>query len=135
MFFGKGVLKICSKFTIEHPCRSCKATLLKTHFSIDLQILQKNSIDLNYICWVAVKKVTKLDTKDIFIHFPEYCLIKIIKNVFRILLTIYYEFSSNQKQKKRRKKLHQRSLKGSSICLMYFYDLLLHNFLLYDTLW
>ena len=70
----------------------------------DLQTLQKNSIDLNYICWVAIKKVTKLDIKDIFTHFPEYFLIKIIKNVFRTLLTIYYEFSSNQKQKKRRKK-------------------------------
>ena len=35
----KGVLKICSKFTGEHPCRnvisiSCKATLLKSHFGM-----------------------------------------------------------------------------------------------------
>ena len=31
VFIGKGVLKICSKFTGEHPCRSCFATLLKSH--------------------------------------------------------------------------------------------------------
>ena len=34
VFLVKGVLKICSKFTGEYPCRSekCKATLLKPHF-------------------------------------------------------------------------------------------------------
>ena len=33
VFLGKGVLKICSKFTGEHPCRSASefATLLKSH--------------------------------------------------------------------------------------------------------
>ena len=31
VFLGKGVLKICSKFTGEHPC---KATLLKSHFGM-----------------------------------------------------------------------------------------------------
>ena len=30
----RGVLKICSKFTGEHPCRSCKATLLISHFGM-----------------------------------------------------------------------------------------------------
>ena len=41
MFLRKDVLKICSKFTEEHLCRSaisvkllCKATLLKSHFGI-----------------------------------------------------------------------------------------------------
>ena len=41
VFLVKGVLKICSKFTGEHPCRSaisikfiCKATLLKSDFSM-----------------------------------------------------------------------------------------------------
>ena len=41
VFPGKGVLKICSKFTGELPCRSvisikfiCKATLLKSDFSM-----------------------------------------------------------------------------------------------------
>ena len=36
VFLGKGVLKICSKFTEEHPCLSanCKATLLKSHFDM-----------------------------------------------------------------------------------------------------
>ena len=37
VFLGKGVLKICSKFTGEQPYRSailksCEATLLKSHF-------------------------------------------------------------------------------------------------------
>ena len=40
VFLRKGVLKICSKFTEEHPCRSMiskkgyKATLLKSHFGM-----------------------------------------------------------------------------------------------------
>ena len=34
VFLGKVVQKICSKFTGEHPCRSCFATLLKLHFSM-----------------------------------------------------------------------------------------------------
>ena len=32
VFLRKGVLKICGKFTRELPCRSCFATLLKSHF-------------------------------------------------------------------------------------------------------
>ena len=34
VFLGKGILKICSKLTGEHPCRSCFATLLKSHFGV-----------------------------------------------------------------------------------------------------
>ena len=41
VFLGKGVLKLCSKFTGEHPCRSAtsiklqsKVTLLKSHFGV-----------------------------------------------------------------------------------------------------
>ena len=41
VFLEKGVLKICSKFTGEHPCRNVisiklesKATLLKSHFGM-----------------------------------------------------------------------------------------------------
>ena len=39
VFLVKGVLKICSKFTGEHPCQSVisiklVATLLKSHFSM-----------------------------------------------------------------------------------------------------
>ena len=41
VFLGKGVLKICSKFKGEHPCRSVisiklHTTLLKSHFSVDV---------------------------------------------------------------------------------------------------
>ena len=34
VFLVKGVLKICGKFTGEHLCRSCFATLLKSHFDM-----------------------------------------------------------------------------------------------------
>ena len=36
VFLGKAAPKICSKFTREHPYGSviCKATLLKSHFSV-----------------------------------------------------------------------------------------------------
>ena len=34
VFLGKGVLKICNKFTREHQCRSCFATLLKSPFGM-----------------------------------------------------------------------------------------------------
>ena len=34
VFFRKGVLKICSKLTEEHPCLSCCATLMKSHFGM-----------------------------------------------------------------------------------------------------
>ena len=39
VLFRKGDLKICSKFSGEHPCRSvfpisCFATLLKSHFDM-----------------------------------------------------------------------------------------------------
>ena len=36
VFLGKGVLKICYKFTDEHTCRCacCLATLLKSHFGM-----------------------------------------------------------------------------------------------------
>ena len=33
MFLGKGVLKICSKFTGEHPCQSVISTKLKSNFT------------------------------------------------------------------------------------------------------
>ena len=43
VFLVKGVLKICSKFTEEHPCRSVisiksqsKATYLKSHFGMSV---------------------------------------------------------------------------------------------------
>ena len=47
MFLGKGVLKICSKFTGEHECRSaisinCKATLLKSDFGMGVLLLIRN---------------------------------------------------------------------------------------------
>ena len=32
VFLGKGVLKICSKFTGEHSCRSVISVKLKSHF-------------------------------------------------------------------------------------------------------
>ena len=32
MFFGKDVLKICSKFTVEHPCRSVISIKLQSNF-------------------------------------------------------------------------------------------------------
>ena len=32
MFIGKGVLKICSKFTAEHPCRSAISITLQSNF-------------------------------------------------------------------------------------------------------
>ena len=32
MFLGKGVLKICSKFTGEHPCRSAISVKLQSNF-------------------------------------------------------------------------------------------------------
>ena len=34
VFLVKGVLEICSEFKGEQPCRSCFATLLKSHFGI-----------------------------------------------------------------------------------------------------
>ena len=41
VFLGKGVLKICNKFTEERPCRSTisiklKATLLKLRFGMSV---------------------------------------------------------------------------------------------------
>ena len=43
VFLGKGVLKIYSKFTGEHPCRSSismklHATLLKSHFGMGVPV-------------------------------------------------------------------------------------------------
>ena len=32
LFFGKDVLKICSKFTVEHPCRSVISIKLQSNF-------------------------------------------------------------------------------------------------------
>ena len=32
LFLGKGVLKICSKFTGEHPCRSAISIKLQSNF-------------------------------------------------------------------------------------------------------
>ena len=37
-FLGKGVLKICSKFTGEHPCRSAISIKLRRNF-IDIALL------------------------------------------------------------------------------------------------
>ena len=34
VFLRKGVLKICSKFTGEHPCRSVISTKLKSHYGM-----------------------------------------------------------------------------------------------------
>ena len=34
VFLGKGVLKICSKFTGEHPCQSAHFGILKSHFGM-----------------------------------------------------------------------------------------------------
>ena len=43
VFLGKGVMKICSKFTGEHPCRSVISTkslcnFIEKHFSMDLPL-------------------------------------------------------------------------------------------------
>ena len=39
VFLIQGVLKICSKFTEEHPCPSCLANLLKSPFGMSVLLL------------------------------------------------------------------------------------------------
>ena len=53
VFLGKGILKICSKFTGEHPCRSVISTklfaiLLKSHLGIGV-LLQIYCIFSEYL--------------------------------------------------------------------------------------
>ena len=59
-FLGTGVLKICSKFTGEHPCRSviAIATLLKSHFAmgvpVNLQHIFRGSFPRNTSGWLLL---------------------------------------------------------------------------------
>ena len=45
MFLGKGILKICNKFTEKHPCRS--ATLIKLQSSFIETALQHGCFPVN----------------------------------------------------------------------------------------
>ena len=42
VFLGKGVLKICSKFTEEYPCRSVISIMLQSNF-IEITLLHRCS--------------------------------------------------------------------------------------------
>ena len=66
MFLRKGVLKICSKFTVEYPCQSViliklQKTLLKSYFS--MVVLQwiccklNNTLELLYVAASDFQKV------------------------------------------------------------------------------
>ena len=50
VFLVKGVLKICSKFMEEHPCRSaiCKATLLKSYFGMFFSCKISNHFEMSF---------------------------------------------------------------------------------------
>ena len=92
-FLGKGVLKICSKFTGEHPCRSviATATLLKSNFGmgvpVNLQHIFRGSFPRNTSGWLLLvfedkaffKKTINVFKKKsssglllFFFHFVEY---------------------------------------------------------------
>ena len=49
VFLGKGVLKICSKFTREHPCRSVMSIKLHSNF-IEITLRHGcSSVNLSHI--------------------------------------------------------------------------------------
>ena len=87
MFIGKGVLKICSKFTGEHPCRSlisiklfCR-TLFSEHFYLRTPLggcfcINQNTY-LNFaIFFFFIRPLPKLETPEILCNsWLVYCCI------------------------------------------------------------
>ena len=66
MFLRKGVLKLCSKFTEEHPCRSVISVKLQSNFieitlqhgcsPVNLLHFFKTSFPYNTSGWLLLKK-------------------------------------------------------------------------------
>ena len=68
VFLGKGVLKICSKFTEEHPCRSAISMKMQSSFPKNTSgwlLLTRTSLSCMYIfvlvTWRYVKQLWLLD--------------------------------------------------------------------------
>ena len=86
VFLGKGVLKICSKFTGEHPCRSvisatllksqfCSATLLKSYFGMGILL-----------------KIYCIFSEHHFLRTPlDGCVWSNVVNIFIRFLTLVYQ--------------------------------------------
>ena len=51
VFLGKGVLKICSKFTGEQPCRSAVSIELQSKVSIKLHLFSKTPLGGSGLVW------------------------------------------------------------------------------------
>ena len=58
VFLGKGILKICSKFTTEHPCRSAILTKLESIFIEIAQGQGCSPVNLLHIFRTPVPKKT-----------------------------------------------------------------------------
>ena len=64
VFLGKGVLKICSKFTGEHPCRNAMATSTKYWMAWHWTIYLSHSHHPNVLMMLQIL----FDINDIFIR-------------------------------------------------------------------
>ena len=98
-FLEKGVLKICSKFTGEHPCRSviAIATLLKSHFgmgvAVNLQQIFRGPFPRNTSGWLLL---VFEDNKDqVYGQVFKKAFFKKTINVFKknLLQGFFYSFS------------------------------------------
>ena len=82
VFLGKGVLKICSKFTGEHPCRSAISIKLQRNFS-------KNTSGWLLLFWFYVSKFQVFFLTH-FMPRPLSILSENIRNLFPYYLTPWF---------------------------------------------
>ena len=76
MFLGKGALKICSKFTGEHPCRSAISAKLQGNFieialwhgcsPVNLLNIFKTPFYKNTSDWLLLKEIISQAIRSIF---------------------------------------------------------------------
>ena len=81
MFLGKGVLKICSKFTAEHPCRSAISIKLLCNFieialwywcfPVNLLNIFKTAFYKNTSEWLLLKEIISQAIRSIFLKREE----------------------------------------------------------------
>ena len=99
MFFGKGVLKICSKFTGEHPCRSVISIKLQSNFieialpygcfPVNLLHIFRTPFHKNTSGWLLLKPDNPIHYETFFLEgfdisfcSPEHVLCKFDDNVY-----------------------------------------------------
>ena len=92
MFLGKGVLKICSKFTGEHLCRNHNLAWV---FSCKFAAYFQNTLSYEHV-WVAASDILIFNVPGtLFRNIPRNFIGNFFRIVWEYIMGMFHEYSTN----------------------------------------